>query len=209
VFRGGHAQCFTNVGCIKIEKEKHTMTTQTTNNGLDPEVMRASIEAMRHDATQAMTFWNVATTWRGGTRSDTRVTHATVGDVHVNRDFTIKIDEPRELCGTDQYANPQEYLLAALNACMTVGYVASCALQGIELEELRIETEGNIDLRGFLGLDETVSPGYESLRYTVHIKGSGTPEEFQKIHESVMATSPNYHNLSRAVKLNDRLVVQA
>jgi len=28
-------------------------------------------------------------------------------------------------------------------------YVVGCPMEGIELEELRIETEGDIDLRGF------------------------------------------------------------
>ena len=71
----------------------------------------------------------------------------------MQKDFTIRVDEPLELCGTNQFPNPQEYLLAALNACMIVGYVAACALEGITLQELRIETSGDIDLRGFLGLD--------------------------------------------------------
>ena len=91
---------------------------------------------------------------------------------------------------------------------MTVGYVALCALNGIELEKLEIETEGEIDLRGFLGLDPTVAPGYEQLDYTVRIKGDGTPEQFEQIHKMVQATSPNYHNIARAVALNARLVVE-
>ena len=57
---------------------------------------------------------------------------------------------------------------------MTVGYVAQCAVRGITLEKLEIETDGEIDLRGFLGIDPAVPPGYENLRYVVRIKGSGT-----------------------------------
>ena len=76
------------------------------------------------------------------------------------RQFTIDIDEPYELGGSNRHANPQEHLLAALNACMMVGYVAQCSLRGITLEKLEIESEGDIDLRGFLGLDPAVSPGY-------------------------------------------------
>src|SRR5262245_58894769 len=112
-----------------------TTQTQTTINGLDPETIRGIVAGIRQDAGQAQTYWNVATTWKGGTRSDTRVTHAAIGDTQVPRDFTIKVDETRELGGNDQLANPQEYLLAALNACMTVGYVAGCTMHGIELEE--------------------------------------------------------------------------
>jgi len=69
--------------------------------------------------------------------------------------------------------------------------------------ELRIEMEGDIDLRGFLG----IAPGYEQLRYTVHIKGSGTAEQFDRIHRTVIATSPNYFNVRNPVPLKARLVV--
>ena len=64
-----------------------------------------------------------------------------------------------ELGGSNSFANPQEHLIAALNACMTVGYVAQCAVRGITLESLAIETEGEIDLRGFLGIDPAVPHG--------------------------------------------------
>src|SRR5262249_22450386 len=146
-----------------------------------------------------MTHWEVTSHWRGGTRSDTRVTGFVIGGEPIAKDFTIRMDEPVQLCGTNQHANPQEYLLAALNACLIVGYSACCAQDGIELKELRIETEGDIDLRGFLGIEPTVKPGYEQLRYTVHIKGNATPEQFEKIHRTVMSTSPNYSNLSSAM----------
>lgn len=98
--------------------------------------------------------------------------------------------------------------MAALNACMTVGYTALCALEGIELEEIRIETRGDIDLRGFLGLDPNVKPGYDEIQYTVHIKGDGTPEQFRKIHERVIATSPNRFNIANPIRLKTDLVVE-
>lgn len=188
-----------------------TMNTLTNPviNGIDTEALRSAVETIRHDASQALTSWHAATTWKGGTRSDTRVTRARLGDQHITRDFTIRVDEPSELCGTNLHPNPQEYLLSALNACMTVGYIAGCALHGITVEELRIETEGEIDLRGFFALDDSVAPGYESLRYSVHIKGDGTPEQFEKIHQTVIATSPNYYNLARPVKLHSKLIVES
>ena len=110
--------------------------------------------------------------------------------------------------GSNRFPNPQEYLLAALNARMMVGYVAQCAVRGIDLQSLEIETEGEIDLRGFLGIDPAVMPGYEKLRTMVRIKGSATPEEFAEIHQAVLATSPNFHNVSRPVALSPTLVVE-
>jgi hypothetical protein len=81
-------------------------------------------------------------------------------------------------------------------------------VRGITLQSLVIETEGDIDLRGFLGIDPNVPTGYDTLRYTVRIKGSGTKAQFAEIHEAVMATSPNFYNLSRPVGLKPTLVVE-
>jgi organic hydroperoxide reductase OsmC/OhrA len=122
----------------------------TQVNGLDVDALTQAIEAIADDPAKGQTRWQVTSRWRGGTRSDTSVKAYYIGGQRVAKDFTIRIDEPYELCGTNQFANPQEFLLAALNACMIVGYSAVCALQGIELTELRIETEGDIDLRGVL-----------------------------------------------------------
>ena len=98
--------------------------------------------------------------------------------------------------------------MAAMNACMLAGYVAGCSLKGIELESLTIETEGELDLRGFLGIDKTVKPGYDEIRYTVHIKGNGTTQQFEEIHDTVMATSPNFFNMANPIMLNPQLVVE-
>jgi len=185
-----------------------TTTDSPTINGINTELLRGAVDAITKDSAKGMTHWQVTTNWRGGTRSDTRVTRCVIGGEEIAKDFTIKVDEPLQLCGTNQFANPQEYLLASLNACMIVGYSACCAHEGIELNELRIETEGDIDLRGFLGIDPTVKAGYDQLRYTVYIKGKGTPEQFEKIHRTVMTTSPNYFSLSTAIPLKSRLVVK-
>ena len=91
---------------------------------------------------------------------------------------------------------------------MMVGYVAQCAVRGIALEKLEIETNGEIDLRGFLGIDPAVPPGYDKLAYIVRVKGTGTKEEFAEVHRAVMATSPNFHNVSRPVDLKPTLIIE-
>ena len=177
-------------------------------NGINVDDLFALIDGVKRDTANAKTTWHVATAWQGQTRSRSKVDGFGIGGEHVQRRFSIDIDEPSELGGSNQFANPQEHLLAALNACMIVGYAAQCAVHGITLESLTIETDGEIDLRGFLGLDPAVPAGYENLSYTVRIKGSGTREEFAKIHEAVMATSPNFYNVSRPVALKPKLVVE-
>jgi uncharacterized OsmC-like protein len=126
----------------------------------------------------------------------------------VDRQFWIQIDEPCELCGTNQFANPQEYLLAATNACMMVGYAAVAAVMGVKLTKLELEIAGDIDLRGFLDIDRSVAPGYERLHYIVRMAGDGTREQFEKMHEVVQRTSPNYYNISNPIELTSELIVE-
>lgn len=182
-------------------------TTTHHLNGIDTSALRGAIAAVAADPAKGMTHWAVTSHWRGGARSDTKVTHFEIGGQRVAKDFEIRIDEPLELCGTNRYANPQEYLLAALNACMIVTYTAYCALEGIKLDELRIETDGDIDLRGLFSLDPAVKAGYDQLRYRVFISGDGTPEQFERIHRTVMSASPNYFNLANAIRMESELVL--
>ena len=69
-------------------------------------------------------------------------------------------------------------------------YTALCALQGIALQKLEITSEGDIDLRGFFGLDPSIAPGIASNAHGWGSRGDGTEAQFQRIRELVLATSP-------------------
>ena len=157
--------------------------------------------------TPALGF-EVTTRWDGQFRSESSVGPIRFGngDVVV-RDFVIKADEPEEILGSNQSPNPQELLMAALNACMTVGYVAGAAKRGIRLDRLEIETKGTLDLRGFFALSDTVPPGYPVIEYVVRIAGEGTTEQFEEIHAEVQVTSPNFDNIARAIRIDAKLEV--
>jgi uncharacterized OsmC-like protein len=176
-------------------------------NGLDLPALGEVVEAIEKDASQAVVGFAVTTRWTGQTRSETIVDHFTMGGERIARSHKIVADEPCQLLGADSAPNPQELLMAAFNACITVGYVAGAALKGITLETLEIRTTGELDLRGFLGLSDTVAPGYEAIDYEVRIKGDGSAADFEEIHQNVIKTSPNYFNVSRPIKLNAKLSV--
>lgn len=182
-----------------------TMTSRI--NGIDTDALKATMDAVRRNPATGMARFNVTTEWKGGTRSETRVENWMLGGQVLPKNFTIRIDEPPELLGTSTAANPQEYLMAAMNACIMATWVAACSMQGIELEHLEIASEGDLDLRGFLGLNKNVKPGYDELRYTVRIKGNGTPEQYEAVHRWVEATSPNYFNMANAIRMNSRVVI--
>jgi uncharacterized OsmC-like protein len=186
-----------------------TVETGRRVNGLDVDALAGMVREIERDPARGQVEFRVRTSWKGQTRSRTAVESYTIGGQEVHRHFAIDADEPFELLGRNTAPNPQELLMAALNACLTVGYVAGAAVRGIDLDKVEVETSGALDLRGFLGMDAGVKPGYDTLRYVVRIRGNGTPEQFQEIHDSVVKTSPNYFNISRPVTIAARLVVES
>jgi len=182
--------------------------TQTVVNGINVDDVNALIDAVKADVSSGLTRWKVRTEWRGRTHNRTIVEGFEIGGDYVARPFTIDVDEPEQLGGANRYPNPQEHLLAAINSCMMVGFTALCALKGIRLEKLEMETTGDIDLRGFFGLSENVPAGYPSLQTKVRVSGDAGPEEFEEIMNAVRATSPNYFNITRAVALNAEMIVE-
>ena len=73
---------------------------------------------------------------------------------------------------------------------------------------VHVEASGRLDLRGFLGLDPAVRPGYDSIRYVARLKGFGTVEQFREIHEAVVRSSPNLFNLAQPVTVDAQLIVE-
>src|SRR3954449_10610923 len=126
-------------------------TTRPPVNGLDVAALEDTVAAVSADSRLGQVAFRVKTEWKGQCKSESTVDSYTLAGEVVPRSFTIVSDEPHELLGTNSAPNPQELLMSAVNACMMVGYVAQAAVRGIRLDDCRIETEGELDLRGFLG----------------------------------------------------------
>ena len=180
-------------------------TSRPHVNGIDLDGLDALVESIAGDPSRARAGFRVKTEWKGQTRSESTVDAFTLGGASVPRSFTIAADEPHELLGTNAAPNPQELLMAAVNACMMVGYVAQASVRGIALDSCRIETEGELDLRGLLGMDETIPPGCRRINYTVFLEGDCTQAQFEEIHQAVTATSPNYFNMAQPIQMCGRL----
>ena len=106
------------------------------------------------------------------------------------RDFSVDVDEPPVLGGTNLAPNPVEYALAALATCQEITYRLHAAALGIPLREVSVKLEGDIDLRGFFAVNDTVRPGFKEIRGTVRFDSPAEPEQLQKLPEVVDAHCP-------------------
>lgn len=186
------------------------MTTQQvqTINGVAPSELQELIDAVSQDASQGQMAFQATTSWVDGPRSVTHVKSFEWAGQSYARDFTLTIDEPEEIGGTNMGPNPQEVLLSALNACLLATFVELCSMQGIVLEKVEITSTGKLDLRGFFKLDETVPAGYQDLHWTLKVKGNATPEQFQQVYEATISMSPNFWNLAHPVPIRPELQVE-
>ena len=137
------------------------MTTQQikTLNGYNPHELAEVVDIIKADFSQAHLAFSVSTNWVDGPRSISRVKSMEWGGQNYDRDFTLVIDEPEEIGGTNLGPNPQEVLLAAFNSCVLATFTEFCTVEGIRLDRVTIDSRGILDLRGFFDLDANISPG--------------------------------------------------
>ena len=115
------------------------------------------------------------------------------------REHALNVDEPESLGGTNKGPNPVELILASLGTCQEITYRAYAAAMGIPLDGVSVTMEGDIDLRGFFAVDDTVRPGYESIKGTVHIESNASAEQIEQLRQVVNAHCPVLDILSNPV----------
>ena len=94
---------------------------------------------------------------------------------------TFKVDEPPALGGADAAANPVQYALASLGSCQAITYRFWAARLGISFDKLTVRLEGDLDIRGFFGFDDTVRPGFTAVRVEVTVTGPESSERYAEL----------------------------
>lgn len=124
-----------------------------------------------------------------------------------SRGFKIIMDEPPSLGGTDKGMNPVEGLLAALGSCQCIVAAAFAQSQGIDLKEFWVELEGDLDTDGFLKGDPNVRPGYQEVRFTMHIKTDAPRDKVEAFQKFIEGRCPVGDSLARGVSLKPATIV--
>ena len=100
------------------------------------------------------------------------------------------VDEPAALAGDDIAASPVEYALGALISCQIVVYRLYAQSLGIRVDSISANAEGDLDVRGLFGVDDTVRPGFSAVRLTVNVTGPESDERYAELHAAVDAHCP-------------------
>ena len=125
------------------------------------------------------------------------------------RGFKLVIDEPPALGGTDEGANPVEYLLASYAGCLNVmGHLVAEEL-GFKLDKLEIEVTGDINPDRLFGKSFEERAGFKKILVTLKPYANVTPEVLKNWTEAVENRCPINDNLRNTTPTKIEVLTQA
>jgi len=189
---------------IATIEAKKTKRTQVPLNGVDTPTLISTINAVGAKPELAKFTFRNSNEWISGTHSrSTMKGFYGAGGEHAHKaSYSAESDHPAVLCGADNAPTPVEWLLHALAACLTAGIGNIAAARGVKLTRVKSTVEGNIDLRGILGLSDEVRNGYQGVTARFEIAGDAPPETLRAIVEQSRARSAVFDVLTRGVPVS-------
>ncbi len=173
---------------------------EKTLNGLNTEQMTDTVNAIKNDPSLAHFEFRLRNQWiDGGANRSTWKDFYGAGreDDSRTEPFVFMNGEPPVLLGNNEGGNPVEFLLHALAGCVTTTLVLHAAARGIRIRQLSTSLEGTINLEGLLGLDETVTPGYEHIRIELNVEADCSDEELEDLIAYTQGHSPVCNSVCR------------
>ena len=143
------------------------------------ETIAQTQQAFREEPTKALATVKTESELTDRFRSEINIRH-----------HDLVIDEPQSLGGMDSGPNPIEVLLAALGSCQEITYRAYATALGIPISKISASVEGDIDFRGFFGVDESVRAGYQQIRIVMNIESEASDEQLNALKQAVDAHCP-------------------
>ena len=169
------------------------MKVATRMNGVAVDQLMETIEAVKANPQLARFHFRARNRWRDGTHNRTSIQGFTAGgteDVSRPGPFQFDNDEPPVLLGENRGANPVEFIFHALAGCMTTTFVAYASANGVKIDSIETELEGDIDLRAFLGITDDVRRGYREIRVNCRVTSAAPRETIEELFKLAQARSP-------------------
>ncbi len=180
---------------IKIQEQKEQ---EQFVNGVNVSKLFGTVEAIKENPEIAKFNFKARGKWVNGGHNRTTINefYGACQNFQRSQSFVFEKDEPPVLLGEDQGANPVEYVFAALDGCLTTSLIYHAAAQGIKIDEVETSFSGDLNLHGFLGLDENTRNGYEKIKVEFKIKADASKEKLQELVQLAQKRSPVFDIVS-------------
>jgi uncharacterized OsmC-like protein len=181
---------------------------ETIRNGVDSEQMYGTLDAIRAQPELGVFQFRATNHWIDGAHNRTTIQFfygAGQEDASREQPFVIDAGEPAILLGTDTGANPAEYLLHALAACLTTSLVYVATARKVRLHEVKSRITGDMDVRGALGLSAEVRNGFSHIRVSFTVKGEAPEEKLREVVERAQQRSAVFDMVTNGVPVTVEL----
>jgi uncharacterized OsmC-like protein len=179
-----------------------TQVQDRIRNGVDTGQMFGTLDAIKQQPELGRFQFRARNRWIGGAHNRSTIRDfygAGQEDTSRAEAFEVEAGEPAVLLGIDTGPNPAEYLLHALAACLTTSLVYVAAARGVALTEVESTLEGDMDVRGALGLDDSYRNGFERIRVSFRVEGDAPEEKLREVVERARRRSAVYDMVSNGV----------
>ena len=176
-------------------------------NGVNTEQLFSTIDLIKENPDIAKFKFRATNKWINGThcRGTIKDFYGALKEDNSRSPVDYDMDEPPILLGNNDGRNPVEYLLVALSGCITTSIVAHASAKGIEIKGVESRYEGDIDLRGFLGLSEDVPVGYQEILVYFKIDADVSDEQKEEMIRMGQKYSPVYNTISKSAPVSVHL----
>ena len=187
------------------------MATQQVVNGVDVNRLKQTIGNVSGDPERAQFQFRATHKWLGGAHACTTIEDffgAGREDTSRRQPFRLEADEPAVLLGEDHGPNATEALLHALASCLSSTFIYHAAAKGIDVEGLTLELEGDLDIRGFLGVSNDVRNGFSQIRVTFRVDSDAPRKQIEELVALAQRRSPVFDMVSNPVPVAASLAMQ-
>ena len=155
----------------------------TVNNGVNTEALIGARGAFSEMPEAASFTFRSTCDWNTGTQSSNSINgYFGLGEEHTREEtFVIKSDHPAVFAAADKAPTPPEIVLSALGSCLTGGVASVAQHRGIQLRKVQAIVEGDIDVRGILGMDPDIRNGFKSIRVTFEIDADASDDDIRAL----------------------------
>src|SRR6185436_5371669 len=136
------------------------------------------------DAPEAAQFqWRATCEWRSGTHSTTNVDgFFGLGAEQKHRTtYSFSVDHPEIFASEDNGPTPVEYILVGLAGCLTAGIAAVAQNRNIQLHSVKSTIEGDMDVRGILGMDTDIRNGFSNIKVKYQIDADASEDDIKAL----------------------------
>lgn len=176
-------------------------------NGINVDQLFGTIDSIKENPEIARFTFRATNRWIGGTHNQATIKDFFGGlkEESSREPMVFEVDEPPVLYGLDLAANPVEYLLVALSGCLTTTLIAHAAARGIEIRKVESRYEGDLDVRGFLGMSDDVPVGYQKIGVYFKIDADVSEDRKEELVKIAQKHSPVYNTITKPILVSVQL----